>query len=157
MHISETKIARDSYKKNVHDIKKSSSPPQKKLPISHEPGPVTVCAENARLQGMLSSGGQRNNNQLPPVGEMRELNAEDDEDESWAEREASRTHSVKFSDEQQPAEPADKEVSPLLAPMLTLTLTATTANATTRSYYRSCADALSGCLGLCMRPSAHQQ
>lgn len=43
--------------------------------------------------------------------EMRELGSSDDE--NWQEKEASRTHSVKFTDD---GPEADKEVSTLLVP-----------------------------------------
>lgn len=62
--------------------------------------------------------GMRNNASAlsGPDGEMRELgNGSGSDEENWSEREASRTHSVKFQDEQQPPE-ADKEVSfPMLS------------------------------------------
>lgn len=60
--------------------------------------------------------GMRNNASAlsGPGGEMREIGTGSGSDEeNWSEREASRTHSVKFSDEQ-PQPEADKEVSFLL-------------------------------------------
>lgn len=62
-----------------------------------------ICDLDSGRIGML--GGMRN---VVQDGEIRELGSSDDE--GWQEKEASRTHSVKFTDE--PPE-TDKEVSTL--------------------------------------------
>ncbi|XP_031785534.1 protein lap4 isoform X11 [Nasonia vitripennis] len=57
--------------------------------------------ESSRLGMMVGTSGLRNNvaAMTGPGGEMREVGGGSSDEENWSEREQSRTHSVKFSDE----------------------------------------------------------
>lgn len=108
---------------------------------------------------MVGTSGLRNNvaAMTGPGGEMREVGGGSSDEENWSEREQSRTHSVKFSDE--PPE-GDKEVSRPLAVFYdasSYTSSSTNScndndNNNTLSYYLTCL--LWRAASLCMRRSA---